>query len=422
MRGLKRVISRRLTLTQNCKSWCRDALAGDRLLILYDYPVDDVVDDTAGEDAASESDSDSSDGDWDEKNSEYDQEESENDYEYTVDDSGGVERVGQKDTCALCKITGRRKFPSRTASQGTQSEPTDRPSTSEVGNKCGSCGVTDHNQRKCPFIEPAEGVVDLGSNADDLFDTVNLTANTVSSIRKLVDPDESNCEETGLHENIVAISLRPMDCVSYCDLSSLSHPIKFSKNVQMKKEITKGKQQGPENEELDFMFLDDPVFQVKQLRGRTISVVQPNQINNTKFQEIFGDVVPQQYKISYSYKIAQLKNVKKVTIQSKMAAQMHKPDGEIDWASQAVCDSIAEQTTKAIIRTNEKYEIYGLKLPPSSTDDMFSIDSTQAKPSAYMAAKLIATTTEMYEMYGPHVKLKDIGKPKPMLKYLKTEK
>ncbi|CAI9095867.1 OLC1v1031896C1 [Oldenlandia corymbosa var. corymbosa] len=494
---------------------CRDALAGDRLLVLYDYPVNDVVDDTTGEDAESKSDSDSSDGDYDEKDSEYDQEESKNDYDFAADDSGGVEgtekhkastsstgakklsnssvgakklsnssvgakkvqptllnktykpperpkstkrkksvaeriievdgkqklsKVGQTMSCSICKISGhsRRKCPSRTGSQGTQNEPAVMPTTGQGGSKYGSCGLTGHNHRKYPFIDPPERVVDLGSNADDCFDVVNLGVNIdVSSPgkRKLGDPDESNYEEAGLHESHVA-KVKPealRRSPRKTQAASLSQPIKIPKNVQMKKDMKKGKQKTKTDEkeqqdaEPDVMFLEDPVHQVKELRGRTISINSPNQakegnkamkrkmkgnqqtkssfqlidepiedtqtelsqepiskvtckkeisakvvsvelssgtdsqINNSKFQETFGDVVPQQYKVCYSHQIAQLKNVKKVVVQSSMATKMHKPNGKIDWGSQAVIDNIAEQTAKAIARGNELYKMCGLK-------------------------------------------------------------
>ncbi|CAI9099680.1 OLC1v1036537C1 [Oldenlandia corymbosa var. corymbosa] len=106
--GVKEGDLHKVTTDTKLQELCSDALAGDRLLILYDYPVNDVVDDTTGEDAESESDSDSSDRDWDEKDSEYDQEESENDYDLVADDSGGVE--GPKNHKASTSSAGAKKL------------------------------------------------------------------------------------------------------------------------------------------------------------------------------------------------------------------------------------------------------------------------------------------------------------------------
>ncbi|CAI9094545.1 OLC1v1030305C1 [Oldenlandia corymbosa var. corymbosa] len=47
-------------------------------------------------------------------------------------------------------------------------------------NKSVTYGLAGHNQRKCPFIDPIEGVVDLGSNEDDLSDVVQLNVKTVA--------------------------------------------------------------------------------------------------------------------------------------------------------------------------------------------------------------------------------------------------
>ncbi|CAI9118093.1 OLC1v1019611C1 [Oldenlandia corymbosa var. corymbosa] len=508
----------------------RDALAGDRLLILYDYPVNDVVDETTGEDAESESDSDSSDGDWDEKDSEYDQEESENDYDFAADDNGGVEgpkkheastlsagakklsnsSVGAKKVqptslskaykydegnyddnsgselepdseedlqsiqgsdpedvdmpmlfhpkdmdkpplrCGLtfssqaeckeairhwnirrgkrwrfkkddkhrikvicpekykkdhksktlkqcdwmiyvsiynespivttlvtrhkCKFRQRNKsvtsvIAGRICSQlvkdnqiittidykrlakekyksiltksqayrarrksmrivygNVEDQPPGRPkstkrkkSVSERIIEVDGKQKRSHNQRRRPFIDPPEGIVDLGSNVDDLFDAVNLGANTdVSSPgkRKLGDPDESNCERLvfmkamlrrkkghqsgsllgGIHKakpealrrsprkTQAASSSQPIQIPENVKIEkekgqgrqqSLSQPIKILKNVQIKKDIKKGKQKTDNKEqqdaEPDVMFLDDPVHQVKQLQGEATS-------------------------------------------------------------------------------------------------------------------------------------------------------
>ncbi|CAI9100575.1 OLC1v1037702C1 [Oldenlandia corymbosa var. corymbosa] len=256
-----------------------------------------------------------------------------------VDGKQKLSKVGQTMSCSIYTISGhnKRKCPSRTASQGTQNESAAMPAT------------------------------DLGSNVDDLFDGVNLGANTdVSSPgkRKLGDPDESNCEEAGLHESHVAESLlhptqthcskgegeeKNIDIISEfisthkkfqkCEDSkgereeknSLSQRIKISKNVQMKKDMEKEKQKTKtgdkeqQDAEPDVMFLDDPVHQVKQLRGRKINV-------------FYG----------YIY----------------------------------------------FIRSREQYK---------------------AKSLSDIIAEVIATTNAIYELYGPHV-LGDIGKAKTMLK------
>ncbi|CAI9115551.1 OLC1v1016475C1, partial [Oldenlandia corymbosa var. corymbosa] len=86
----------------------RDALAGDRLLILYDYPIETVADDTTADDVVSESDTDSSDGDWDERDTEYEEGESGNEYD-DDNDLGGGEQGGAIDKPSSLVVAGKQK-------------------------------------------------------------------------------------------------------------------------------------------------------------------------------------------------------------------------------------------------------------------------------------------------------------------------
>ncbi|CAI9099681.1 OLC1v1036538C1 [Oldenlandia corymbosa var. corymbosa] len=269
-----------------------------------------------------------------------------------------------------------------------------------------------------------------------------------SSFQPIQIHEMSRFKRTRARENNRLMSIDVFKC-QFISTHQNSQKCPNEKGYEKGKQKTKTDEKEHQYAEPDVIFLDEAVHQVKQLRGRTISVNPPNQepiskvtckkeisakvvsdepssgtvsqINNSKFLETFGGVVPQQYKVSYSHKIPELKNVKKVAVQSSMDTKMHKPNGDIDWGSQAIMDNITERTSKAIARGNELYKMCGLKPPPSSTDGIFTIGSTQAKPLSDITAEVIATTNELCRLSGPDV-LGDISKPKTVLKQVKPEK
>ncbi|CAI9108910.1 OLC1v1008616C1 [Oldenlandia corymbosa var. corymbosa] len=571
----------------------RDAEASDRLLILYDYPINAIADNTTGKDGGSESDTDSIDGDWDERDSEYDQDDSENEYEEHgstgngdeqgsdgnggEQDSGGAKQkastsAGRKrkvqskplknykydeknydyNSCsevkpdskedlkslngsdeedvekplvfhpkdmqkpplqcgltfssraeckeairhwnirrgrrwrfkkndkwrikAVCRTgkdicdweifvsncTGcpvvttfvpRHKCKFRHKNKSVTSGLAGRgPATSEMQNRCGSCGITGHNRRTCRFIDPEEGVVDLGSNEDDLSDVgiYNIKMFICGVKRKLTISDESNKQSVDLDENIIAeikaieaeakrkidqlkkktktnhhtdvhaskqnvtkqaLRRSPRKIVKPESKHASEHKNKGIMQAKGVKKATKTKKRGNQKKDSSFQLIDEPDDDTSQKKE---TVAQVASVDKTKFEKLFGDVVPPQYKVSYAHKITQLHNVKKANFQLNQTTQlenMKKPDGKIDWTSQSTCDNIVDLTAKAIARTNELIKMCGLGDPSSTMYAQSTISSKKTKPIP--AKAVTARTNELHAMYGPHMKQEDIATAKP---------
>ncbi|CAI9115147.1 OLC1v1015984C1 [Oldenlandia corymbosa var. corymbosa] len=396
----------------------RDTLAGDRLLILYDYPIETVADDTTGDDVVSESDTDSSDGDWDERDSEYEERESGNEYDDDDDDLGGGEQGGATDKPSSSAAAGKQKplinykydegnYDEDSAFEVEPDSEKDleslQSSDEDVAEKPLvfhpkdtekpplQCGLTFSSRQECKEAirrwnirrgrrwrfkkNDKRRIKAVGSPVVTTFvprhkckfrrKNKSVTSTIAGRVCTQLVKDDSTIptkrfkrlakekykffltKSQAYRARRVALRLmygsvedqyaKLRDVPKSLPQPANPKPTKLRGKKKIVAEPVKEKKKGKQNKKSGFQLIDEPLDDIQE-------------------EELFGEVVPPQYKVSYSHKRAEMLNVKKQEGISTLAMDMQnvkKQDGMVDWTSQTTCDTLVEMTAKDIARTDE---------------------------------------------------------------------